>query len=336
MEKPSTSTLSSLLCQEAEISSSGEDQIPDPSLLSLISCSNGFSDSEEYVQLLLEKEKSISSVLTGNPRAQIDIINIARLQAINYTLKTRELLGFQFQTAFLSITYLDRFLSQRSLHGEKPWAIQLLSVGCLSLAAKVQESNSWGLSSFQVGEFRFQVKAFQRMELLILYTLDWKMGSITPFTYIPYFISILFSKTPPWITLNRILELVMGIVKDVRLMAHYPSAIALASVLLSMDPRFTTNSLELKINAMPCSRFLDREGVSSCYFIMQQSERDPSKIPKLPSSPDLSPINISQMVDCRSSPGTCSISSKRKRLEFDEAGDQSQGLFDKKQRERDT
>jgi len=42
----------------------------------------------------------------------------------------------------------------------------------------------------QVGEskFIFEAKTIQRMELLVLSTLKWRMQSITPFTFLDYFL----------------------------------------------------------------------------------------------------------------------------------------------------
>lgn len=42
----------------------------------------------------------------------------------------------------------------------------------------------------QVGESRyvFEAKTIQRMELLVLSTLKWRMQAVTPFSYIDYFL----------------------------------------------------------------------------------------------------------------------------------------------------
>lgn len=69
------------------------------------------------------------------------------------------------------------------------WAIQLLSVACLSLAAKMEECRVPALTEYPGEEFEFESKAIQRMELLVLNTLEWRMGSITPFLYLDYFAS---------------------------------------------------------------------------------------------------------------------------------------------------
>lgn len=68
----------------------------------------------------------------------------------------------------------------------KPWAIQLLSVACLSIAAKMEEQSVPLLSEYPI-EYRFENKVIKNMELLILSTLEWKMGLPTPFAYLHYF-----------------------------------------------------------------------------------------------------------------------------------------------------
>lgn len=68
------------------------------------------------------------------------------------------------------------------------WAIRLLSVACLSLAAKMEECRVPALSEFAVDDYVFEDKVIQRMELLVLSTLEWKMSSVTPFAYLHFFI----------------------------------------------------------------------------------------------------------------------------------------------------
>lgn len=67
------------------------------------------------------------------------------------------------------------------------WAIRLLSVACLSLAAKMEELNAPKLSKYQVPGFEFPGNVIKRMELMVLTTLEWKMDSITPFAYLDHF-----------------------------------------------------------------------------------------------------------------------------------------------------
>lgn len=76
---------------------------------------------------------------------------------------------------------------------ETGWPFQLLSIACLSLAAKMEEINIPWLLDLQMLEpvYLFEPKTIQRMELLVLATLNWRLRSVTPFDYLHYFISML-------------------------------------------------------------------------------------------------------------------------------------------------
>ena len=94
--------------------------------------------------------------------------------------------GFSVVTAFLAINYLDRLLSSLHFQRDKPWMIQLAAVTCLSLAAKVEETQVPLLLNLQVedNEYVFEAKTIQRMELLVLSTLQWTMNPVTPLSFI--------------------------------------------------------------------------------------------------------------------------------------------------------
>lgn len=71
----------------------------------------------------------------------------------------------------------------------KTWAVELLSVACLSLAAKMEEHSAPAVSEFRVKGYRFSSEAAQRMELFVLSTLEWRMLTVTPFAYLNVFAS---------------------------------------------------------------------------------------------------------------------------------------------------
>ncbi|KAF5823517.1 putative cyclin [Helianthus annuus] len=68
--------------------------------------------------------------------------------------------------------------------------MQLLSVTFLSLASKVEETEIPTILDLQVGESRFvfEAKTIQKMELIVLSTLKWRMQSVTQFSFIDSFI----------------------------------------------------------------------------------------------------------------------------------------------------
>ena len=88
-------------------------------------------------------------------------------------------------------------------------------MACLSLAAKMEELKVPALSEFPVEDFNFESKVIQRMELLVLNTLEWKMGSTTPFSFIPYFISKLSIESPPSNKVSQIVELIWVLIRGI-------------------------------------------------------------------------------------------------------------------------
>lgn len=95
------------------------------------------------------------------------------------------------------------------------WAIRLLSLACLSLAAKMEQSTVTPLSAFKVQEYDFDNQQIQRAELLVLSTLEWKMGSITPFSYMSYFINKFCGESKPEGLCSRVVELFMAVTKGI-------------------------------------------------------------------------------------------------------------------------
>ncbi|KAJ8625063.1 hypothetical protein MRB53_033593 [Persea americana] len=63
-----------------------------------------------------------------------------RRAAIDWIWKVHAYYRFGPLSVYLSVNYLDRFLSACELSQGKPWMMQLLSVACLSLAAKMEET----------------------------------------------------------------------------------------------------------------------------------------------------------------------------------------------------
>ncbi|KAL5777606.1 hypothetical protein ACOSP7_010532 [Xanthoceras sorbifolium] len=273
---------------------------------------------DEYVKMLAEKEISF-----GFKRDKSLVLSqefeCARLESIAWILKNRTEFGFRFQTAYLSVTYFDRFISKRSIDSKKLWAIKLLSVACLSLAAKLEEVNVPSLSEFEIDEYDFGRSAIQRMELLVLNTLNWRMRSVTPFVFLHYFITKFCKDSPPNNILSSTFALILAAMREINLMDHRPSVIAIAATLVVLDQRLTRKELESKMNSITYCGFLEIEDVLACYIIMQKLDMEKLNMPKSVNSPDLSPTRLrkSSVLDHSSVSG-----SKRKRLTFDDS-DQS-------------
>lgn len=89
-------------------------------------------------------------------------------------------------------------------------------MACLSIAAKIEERKVPPLSEFPVGDYEFENNVIQRMELLVLSTLGWKMSSVTPFAYLPYLVKKLCDEPKTKELTLRAVELILSITKGNR------------------------------------------------------------------------------------------------------------------------
>ncbi|KAK7283253.1 hypothetical protein RIF29_12655 [Crotalaria pallida] len=272
---------------------------------------------EEHLNILFEREIGF-----GFKKDQTfvfeQVLKRARMDAINWILKTRASLGFHIQTAYLSVTYLDRFLSRRSIDSEKHWAIMLLSVACLSLAAKMEEYNVPGLSEFQLEDYCFESKVILRMELFVLTTLEWDMAIATPFAFLPYFIPRLCIESHANNNLYKTsMQLIFTTMKDVNLMDHKPSVIALSATLVALDQQLTIEAVELKMSSIPQQRFLELKDIFECYNLIQRLYMEKSR-DKILHTPNPSSIQSKPIDMTESSQVTSAPISKRRRLTFDD------------------
>ncbi|XVF39814.1 hypothetical protein PTKIN_Ptkin01aG0062400 [Pterospermum kingtungense] len=269
---------------------------------------------EECVQMLFDKEKSYgfkkkeSLVLS-------DCLKCARSEAITWILKTRAVFGFRFQTVYLSVIYFDLFLSRRSIDNEKLWAVQLLSIACLSLAAKMEEIKVPALSEFQTDQkCHFESKVIQRMELLVLNTLEWRMSSITPFAFLHFFITKMCKESPQDRFISRTVQLILAIMTEINLVEHQPSVIAAAATLGALDQRLTRNALQCRVDSVSNYGFLETEDVFTCYDLMQKLEMGKLNMPKSVNSADLSPTGLKAINVLEDTSSSAAVCTKRKRL----------------------
>ncbi|KAF7127253.1 hypothetical protein RHSIM_Rhsim11G0151800 [Rhododendron simsii] len=116
------------------------------------------------------------------------------------------------------------------------WPFQLLAVACLSLAAKMEERYVPLLLDLQIFEpkFLFESQMVQRMELLVVANLNWRLRSVTPFDYIDYFVSKLSRSgsesdfTSPVIAVSS--DLILNSIRVIDFSGFPPSIVAAAAV----------------------------------------------------------------------------------------------------------
>ncbi|XVE86846.1 hypothetical protein DITRI_Ditri18aG0068000 [Diplodiscus trichospermus] len=189
-----------------------------------------------------------------------------RREALEWIWKACAYFHFGPLTLCLSINYLDRFLSVYDLPKGKTWTVQLLTVACLSIAAKMEETKVPPSVDLQVGEpkFVFEAKTIQRMELLVLSTLKWKMQVVTPCYFIDYFLSkICNDQYQTWI--SRSLQLISITIRGIDFLEFKPSEIA-AAVAISVSGETKTLSIDKAISSFI---FVQKDRVLKCVELMK-------------------------------------------------------------------
>ncbi|OIV93042.1 hypothetical protein TanjilG_20704 [Lupinus angustifolius] len=195
-------------------------------------CPSFVLQSEETVRVMIEREREhlprddyLNRLRSG------DLDMSVRREAIDWICKGHAYYGFGYLTFCLAVNYLDRFLSAYELPRGKSWTGQLLAVACLSIAGKMDEIKVPQSIDLQVGEpnFFFDGKTIQRMELLVLCTLRWKMHALTPCSFIDYFLSkITYEKQPTKPFISTSIQLIVSIIRGIDFLEFRPSEIAAA------------------------------------------------------------------------------------------------------------
>ncbi|KAL8550445.1 hypothetical protein ACS0TY_009034 [Phlomoides rotata] len=259
---------SDLLCGETSNTffSGGEDYSPE--------YSSDFDSppphADESIAGLLEDERDLSGIINHSNHQPIDAS--VRTESVAWILKVQRYYGFQPLTAYLSVNYFDRFLYSRRLQKMSGWPLQLLSVACLSLAAKMEEPLVPSLLDLQVegAKLIFEPRTVQRMELLVLSVLDWRLRSISPFCYFHFFaLKIDPSGTYTDFLTTRAKEIIFLTIQESSFLECRPSCIAAATILIAANdlPKFSFITAQ---HAESWCDGLHKDDIITCHQMIQQ------------------------------------------------------------------
>ncbi|KAJ9537900.1 hypothetical protein OSB04_030633 [Centaurea solstitialis] len=209
-------------------------------------------------------------------------LSIARKQAVDWILKVKTHFAFTHLTAILSINYLDTFISSLHFKKDKPWMIQLLAVTCLSLAAKTQQTQVPSLLDLQVEEtkYLFESKTIQKMELLVMSALKWKMNPVTPISFLDHVVRRFGFKSLDddddhlhyWdYFFKKCEDLILSMVSDSRFVGYEPSVLASATMVHVMDEVDLFNCVDYQNQVMDVLK-TTKEKVKECHEMMMMME----------------------------------------------------------------
>uniref|UniRef100_A0A804U6H4 Cyclin-like domain-containing protein n=1 Tax=Zea mays TaxID=4577 RepID=A0A804U6H4_MAIZE len=192
--------------------------------------------------------------------------------------------GFSHRTAYLAVSYMDRFCLHRCMdRSVMPWAARLLAVACVSLAAKMEEYRAPALPEFRADdEYDFSSVSIRRMELLVLSTLGWRMGDVTPLDYLPCLSSSRLRRGGDGgLVAAKAAALIFSTAEAASVLDYRPSTVAVAAVLAAAHGAVTKEALESKMSSLSPSSLLDKDDVHACYSTMmlnESSSATPSKL----------------------------------------------------------
>ncbi|CAI9780742.1 unnamed protein product [Fraxinus pennsylvanica] len=251
-----------------------------------------FWEDDELVNLLYNEKQSRLIYEEINSDGSLVIV---RKEAIKWILKVTRHYGFTALTAVLAVNYYDRFVTSFCFQKDKPWMSQLAAVTCLSIAAKVEETQVPLLLDLQVEESKyfFEAKTIQRMELLVLSTLHWKMNPVTPISFFDHIVRRFgFMNDPHSQFLSRCESLLLSIITDYRVLGCLPSVVAAATMIFIIRDIDHTDAQECKNQLMSVLK-ISKERIDDCHELILdiiddhgQKQCDKKKHKSIPDSPN--------------------------------------------------
>ncbi|CAI9760776.1 unnamed protein product [Fraxinus pennsylvanica] len=233
-------------------------------------------DFEKAIRIFLDKEASylpkpgyVSHIKSDNS------IDQARFKSVCWLLKSQKRLDLSFGTVFGAVSYLDRFISIIQCQGWKYWMFELLSIACLSVASKFNESITASLHEFQVEglEHSFSSSQIQLMELTLLKALGWRMDSPTPYSYTELLIRVInnLNKTLVDNLTARVTQLLLNILLDSKFLEFRPCVIAMSAIRCILEDDLVPSTYDTSVDHFDTFISQDqREEVIKCQSWMEK------------------------------------------------------------------
>ncbi|KAK9156074.1 hypothetical protein Sjap_003554 [Stephania japonica] len=166
---------------------------------------------------------------------------------------------------YLAVNYFDRFISTQSTPEPKPWILKLLAISCLSLAAKMNKIE-FSVTDFQGdGGVIFDSQSIHRTELLILDALKWRMRSVTPFSFMEFFVSFFLLNNPQLAQAlrDRATEVLFKIQHETIMLGFRPSIAAASALVYASHELFPSQFLCFRSAILSCA-YVNKDELMEC------------------------------------------------------------------------
>ncbi|XP_071687331.1 putative cyclin-D7-1 [Rutidosis leptorrhynchoides] len=197
-------------------------------------------------------------------------VSNCRMKAFQWFIQSQRRFNCCMGTVFKGMNYLDRFIDSNQCNGWSNWMMELLSLGCLSIALKFGETCPPSLHEIQDGlEYNYEPRLVQKMEMKILKVLRWELNSITPHTYVELINWELKSILKPLVLddlSSRFNDVVLASSLDVKMLRYRPSVIAMSGLkcVVVKDQEYCLSHIT---SFIPTGQ---EKNLQSCYKTMQE------------------------------------------------------------------
>ncbi|WOG82345.1 hypothetical protein DCAR_0101509 [Daucus carota subsp. sativus] len=236
----------------------------------LVLVENDLAWEDEELDSLFCKERQAHFCFLGETMGSCSLNVVDRGNAVDWMLKVRAHYGFSALTVVLAMNYFDRFVSGVEFQEDEPWMVQLAAVTCLTLAAKLEETQVPLLLDIQVGEseYVFEAKTIQNMELLVMSTLRWRMSAVTPLSFLDHITRRLGLKSDlHWEFYRNSETLLLSVVADWRFTSYLPSVLATATMLHVIHQVEPCNAIEYQNQLLAIFRTTKEEIKECCELV---------------------------------------------------------------------
>ncbi|XP_051128437.1 putative cyclin-D6-1 [Andrographis paniculata] len=177
---------------------------------------------------------------------------------------------------YLAANYVDRFLSKQEIREERSWIAHILVLASLSLAAKMRKFDLSDLLSDlqrEVG-LEFDSQSVQRMETILLASLQWRMRSITPFSFLQYFVSLLELEDAAQCVKNRACDIIFNVQHELKLLQYKPSTVAASALVCAIQDLNKSDGFSSSEATICSSEYVNKQTLLECFTVMQKAARD--------------------------------------------------------------
>ncbi|PWZ22400.1 Cyclin-D5-1 [Zea mays] len=185
----------------------------------------------------------------------------ARRATVEWVFETRAYFGFSHRTAYLAVSYMDRFCLHRCMDVRQLSAIQVsdaLGGAAASGGVRVPGGEDGGVPRAD-DEYDFSSVSIRRMELLVLSTLGWRMGDVTPLDYLRCLSSSRLRRGGDGgLVAAKAAALIFSTAEAASVLDYRPSTVAVAAVLAAAHGAMTKEALESKMSSLSLSSLLDK------------------------------------------------------------------------------